>query len=1030
MFMPTLLRRRVLLVAALLVSGAALAQTVDSSFFSGLRWRMIGPFRGGRVLAVSGVPGEPDRFYFGSVGGGVWETGNAGRTWEPVFDDQPVASIGAIAVAPSDPKVLYVGSGEADMRSDISCGNGVYVSGDGGRSFRSAGLPDSQQIGKIAVDPRDSRVAFVAVLGHAYAPNATRGLYRTADGGKTWARALSRGDDTGAIDVALQPGHPDTIVAALWHTRRPPWNTYPPSNGPGSGLFRSADGGKTWAAVTEGLPSAGLGRIGLAFAPSQPERLYAIVDATEGGLFRSDDAGRTFRRVSSDKRIWERGWYFGGITVDPKDADVVYACDTAMYRSADGGRTFVPFKGAPGGDDYHQLWIDPADSRRMILGCDQGAVVTADAGAHWSSWYNQPTAQIYRVTTDSRFPYRVYGAQQDSGAAMVSSQSDWQGIAFPDWRPIAVGYENGYIAPDPSDSRIVFGAGVTRFDSQTLQNRDVDPGRAYPDRYRHTWTLPLLFSRRDPKVLYYANQRLFRTNDRGEHWERISPDLSRENPEVPANLDAATAADSPVTEPRRGVIYTIAPSYFRDHEIWCGTDDGLIWRTGDEGARWTNVTPPAIAPWSKVTLLEASRHDADTVYAAVDRHRLDDFAPHLFRTRDAGRTWTEIVSGIPAGAFLQSVREDPVRRGLLYAGTELGVYVSFDSGDHWQPLRLNLPVCSVRDIEVHGSDVVIATHGRSFWILDDVEPLREMSASVPGERARLFAPEPAVRIHSAQFQGTPIPKDEPIGENRARGAVLDYWIAPPGAGSVTLELRDAGGAPVRRFSSVAAPKVPDEGKLVFTRDWEPPAPALSAAAGMHRFVWDLHTEPGPEISSEDEIQRAGLWVPPGKYTARLVVDGKTFDRTLEVVRDPRVPVSDADLAAQFELSRRLEEEQARLSDSVHAAEELEARLAAFHGSPGQVAQRDALSKRLAGVLGKVDKYMMSGPDYATMNGMTVVLSRLSGALESADGAPTPDDRKGVELDIAAAEKTIAAWNAFVAADGTRAEALLGGPSAK
>jgi hypothetical protein len=726
--------------------------------------------------------------------------------------------------------------------------------------------------------------------------------------------------------------------------------------------------------------------------------------------------------VSSDPRIWQRGWYFGGLTVDPKNPDVVYVCDTAMYRSADGGATFVPFKGAPGGDDYHQLWIDPSDPRRMILGADQGAAVSLDAGANWSSWYNQPTAQLYHVATDSRFPYRVYGAQQDSGAAMVSSRSDWQAIAFPDWRPVAVGYENGYIAPDPLDPRIVFGAGVTRFDGETLQNRDVDPGRAYPDRYRHTWTLPLVFSRRDPKVLYYANQRVFRTADRGAHWEAISPDLSRENPGTPASLDPVTAADSPVESPRRGVVYTIAPSYFRDHEIWCGTDDGLIWRTDDEGKRWMNVTPPALSAWSKVTLLEASRHDADTVYAAVDRHRLDDFAPHLLRTRDGGKTWTEIVAGIPAGAFLQSVREDPVRRGLLYAGTELGVYVSFDGGDRWQSLRLNLPVCSVRDIEVHGSDLVIATHGRSFWILDDVEPLREMTASPPKERARLFGPEPAVRIHPAQFQGTPIPKDEPMGENRASGAILDYWIAPPGAASATLEIRDARGELMRRFKN-GAPKAPNPAKLVFTADWEPPAPALSSAAGMHRFLWDLHTEPGAEISSEDEIESPGLWVPPGKYTARLAVDGEVFERAFDVVRDPRISASDADLAAQFELSRRVEAEQARLSAAIRAAAALESRLAGLKGPPDRMAERDALSTRLMAVLGKHDKYMTAGADFATMNGMSVVLSRLAGALESADAAPTPDDRQGVDLAVAAAEKTITAWNSFETDEGPRAEAL-------
>jgi len=1020
------LRRSLPFAAGLLFAAAASSQTIDPAFFSGLRWRLIGPFRGGRVLAVSGVPGEPDHFYFGGVGGGVWESRNAGRTWTPIFDGQPVASIGAIAVAPSDPRVLYVGSGEADMRSDISYGNGVYVSADAGRTWRPSGLSDSHQIGRIAVDPRDANVAFVAALGHAYADNETRGLYRTSDGGKTWSRVLSRGNDVGAIDVALQPGRPDTVVAALWQTRRPPWNTYPPSNGPGSGLYRSEDGGKSWSRAMEGLPADGLGRIGLAFAPSRPERLYAIVDATAGGLFRSEDAGRTFHRVSSDKRIWERGWYFGGIAVDPKNPDVVYACDTAMYRSTDGGATFFAFKGAPGGDDYHQLWIDPADPKRMITGVDQGAVVTLDGGEAWSSWYNQPTAQLYHVATDSRFPFRVYGAQQDSGAAVVSSQGDWQGIAFPDWRPVAVGYENGYIAPDPADPRVVFGAGVTRFDTETLQNRDIDPGRAYPDRYRHTWTLPLVFSRRDPRVLYYGNQRLFRTDDRGSHWEAISPDLSREDPGPLPHLDPVTAADSQIAGARRGVIYSIAPSYRRDGELWCGTDDGLIWHSDDEGKHWTDVTPPRLTPWSKVTQLEASRHDANTVYAAVDRHRLDDFAPHLLRTRDGGRTWTEIVAGIPAGAFLQTIREDPIRRGLLYAGTELGVYVSFDGGDHWQSLRLNLPVCSVRDIEVHGSDVVIATHGRSFWILDDVAPLREVSTALSGERARLFAAEPAVRIHPATFQGTPIPKDEPIGENRPRGALLDYWIAPPGASSVTLEIGDARGEEIRKFSSAREARPSDPSKLVFTADWMPAPPPLPASAGMHRFVWDLRTAPRAELSPpDDEPSAAGLWVPPGRYTARLRVDGREFERAFEVVIDPRVRASAADLAAQFELSRRVEGEQVRLAVPLRAADGLAKKLAAISGPAEILPERDAIAGRLEAVLGKPDKYMQAGADYATLNGMAVVLSRFAGALESADAAPTPDDRQAYDLDVAAAGKAIAAWESFAASpDFGRAETLV------
>ncbi len=985
---------------------------LDERVLPEMRWRCIGPFRGGRVLSVAGVPGEPDHFYFGSVGGGVWESHNSGRTWASLFDSQPVASIGAIAVAPSDPNVIYAGSGEADMRSDISYGNGMYVSGDAGRTWSRAGLEDSHQIGRIAVDPRDAKVAFVAALGHAYAPNAVRGLYRTSDGGRSWTRVLFRDDDTGAIDVVIDPAHPDVMLAALWHTRRPPWNTYPPSYGPGSGLYRSTDGGRHWNPIVgNGFPSAGLGRIGLAFAPSRPGLVYAIVDAKEGGLYRSSDGGTTWTRRSGDPRIWQRGWYFGGVTVDPRDPEVVYACDTAMYRSTDGGATFFPFKGAPGGDDYHHLWIDPGDPRRMILGADQGAVVTVDGGKTWSSWYNQPTAQLYHVATDTSFPYRVYGAQQDSGAAMVSSQGDWQGVLPFDWRPVAVGNESGYIAPDPLDPRTVYGGGVTRFDGATLQNRDVDPGRAYPDQYRRTWTLPLVFSRRNPKVLYFSNQRLFRTENRGENWEPISPDLSRPDAGTPANLDASAATDSPVAGPRRGVIYTIAPSFLRDGEIWCGTDDGLIWRTQDEGKHWKDVTPKSLTPWSKITMLEASRFGADTAYAAIDRHRLDDFHPHIARTRDGGRSWSETVSGIPDGSFVQVVREDPVRRGLLYAGTETGVFVSFDDGDRWQPLQFNLPNCSVRDIDVHGDDLVIATHGRSFWILDDLTPLRQLTPEVARSRAWLFAPAAAVRVHAAVFQGTPLPKDEPIGENNQRGARLDYWLGGAAEGPVVLEILDSSGTVVRKFSSMDPVRRPDVSRMPVTPDWMTPEGSLSSAAGMHRFVWNLHTPTIPGLSESEDFRNEGLWVPPGRYAARLEVGGVSIDRVLEVRRDPRIAASDQDLTANFEVSRKVERERIRLAAAEHEARSLRRKMEADRGAV------DAkLLANLDAILGTTEESALysTGGQPGTLQAASWSLRGMAAGLESGDSGPSPDDIRGADLRIAEAERAMAAWERFKA----------------
>jgi len=867
-------RRRLLPAVLLLVVASSGAFAADPSLFQDLRWRLIGPFRGGRVLAVAGIPEEPEHFYFGSVNGGVWESRDSGRTWNPIFDSQPVGSIGALAIAPSNPRVIYAGSGEADMRSDIAQGNGMYKSADGGKSWSFSGLADSQQIGRILVHPGNPDLVYVAALGHPYGPNAERGVFRSQDGGRSWRKVLGQGGDTGAIDLAFEPGNPDVVYASLWQTRRTPWHIYPPSNGPGSGLWKSTDGGEHW--FTLGIGGKGLpakpGRIGLAVAPSQPRRVYAMVDAVgesaaEGGLYRSDDGGASWTHTSGDERIWGRGWYFGGITVDPRNPDVVYACNTALYRSEDGGKTFVPVKGAPGGDDYHTLWIDPRHPERRILGVDQGAVVSTDGGATWSSWFNQPTGQFYHVITDRRFPYWVYGSQQDSGAAGVPSRtSGYDGINLTDFRETTAGGESDNLAPDPKDPDILFGGRVDRLDLRTGQTRSVDPTLAYPDLYREAWTLPLIFSPRDPHVLYFARQRLFRTADGGEHWTAISPDLSRENPGTPANLDPATAANNPGTGPRLGVIYAIAPSRLADHDLWVGTDDGLIWRTRDEGAHWTDVTPTgpaALTPWSKVGILEASHFDAETAYAAVDRHRLDDTRPYVYRTHDGGRHWQLAANGIPEGSFVNAVREDPVRRGLLYAGTEKGVYVSFDDGGHWQPLQANLPVTSVRDLDVHGDDLVIATHGRAFWILDDLTPLRELAAShdLGGARAHLYAPPAAYRESDG---GGPL-QPPGSGQNPPGGAVFDYYLkaAPTAAKAkeVKLEILTGDGKLIRTFHGKAAESAketpaakegtakpaasppPDKGAEVEEAEEAKDQPTLPVEAGLNRFVWDLTWPP-------------------------------------------------------------------------------------------------------------------------------------------------------------------------------------------
>jgi photosystem II stability/assembly factor-like uncharacterized protein len=1001
--------RRLLLIvcAGAGVAGLAPAQPVDPSLFAGMRWRLVGPFRGGRTLTATGVPGQPNLFYFGAVGGGVWKSENAGRTWEPIFDSQPIASIGAIAVAPSDPNVIYVGSGEADMRSDISYGNGMYKSVDAGKTWTRIGLTDTRQIGRILVDSRDPNLVFVAALGHGYGPNKERGVFRSKDGGKTWKAVLFKDENTGAIDLAVDRSNDKTILAALWQTRRPPWNVYPPSNGPGSGLYRSEDGGDTWKQVTSrsGFPSEKLGRIRIAFAPSDPRRVYAIVDANakEGGLYVSEDRGVTWKRASSDRRIWDRGWYFAGVTVDPQNADVVYACSIALYRSTDGGRTFLPFKGAPGGDDYHRLWIDPADSRRMIVASDQGAVVTVDGGRTWSSWYNQPTAQFYHVATDGRFPYWIYGAQQDSGAAATPSRTDYHSIMERDWKEIAAGGENDYIAPDPRDPDVVWGGRVGRFHFPTLQEQDVDPTLAYPGEYRYEWTLPLAISPGgpNPKAIYFANQFLFRTVDDGRHWEKMSPDLTRENPGVPNNLDPVTAEDSPVKGARRGVIYAIALSPLSDGSvgrIWCGTDDGLIWLSRDDGKSWKNVTPKDLTAWSKVAIIEASHFDVETAYAAIDRHRLDDLTPYILRTRDGGKTWSPIARGIPNGSFVNVVREDPVRRGLLYAGTETGVFVSFDDGEHWQPLQSNLPNCSIRDIDVRHGDLVVATHGRSFWVLDDLSPLRQIEAARTAPDFVLFAPRPAVRLHPAPFQGTPEPKDEPMGENPPRGAILDYYLKTAAPGPLAIEILDAGGAVVRRYASDAKPEPPDLQKIRTTPDWAPIAEPPSAAAGMHRFVWDLRDALPEELASTRDD---GLWAPPGRYTARLTIRGNSVTQPLQVVRDPRLPssVTDEDLVRQHELARDIQAERVHVAVGMRQADALRKQIAALR-QPGRAgAEASALDafaaavERAAGppVLRPGEEFFdTEDVDPTTLRRLAFTLSGFQSAVESADAAPTPD----------------------------------------
>ncbi len=907
------------------VSGPSALARLPADLHDGLKWRMLGPFRGGRTDAVAGVPGRPEEFYFGSVNGGVWKTSDGGRVWTPVFDAEPVASIGALAVAPSAPDVVYAGSGESTPRDSMGYGNGVYKSTDGGGTWTHVGLEATQHIGKIAVDPRNPDIVFVAAIGSLYAANPERGVYRSRDGGRTWERVLARGDEVGAVEVVIDPTNSRVVYAGLWNTRRPPWFTYAPTNGPGGGIYKSTDGGEHWTQLTAGLPKEGIGRTGIAVAPSHPRRVYAVVDCLvpeasagvpaapapggrggpqappgQGGVFRSDDAGATWTRVSSDPALWGRGWYFEKIAVDPRDPDIVYVPNVAVNRSKDGGRTWVALRGSPGGDDYHQVWISPDDPETLIVASDQGTVITRNARADdprevtWSSWLNQPTAQIYHVSVDYRFPYWVTGAQQDSGAVAVRSRGKFGEISEHDWEPIGAAGESGYTAGDPLHPGIVYGGAGSRWDLETNSPVPGTTEPKSPETARADWTQPLVLSPADPHALYYANQFLFRTTDGAQTWSQISPDLTRPDPGVPPNLDAAAAADN--GNGRRGVIYTIAPSPILVPMVWVGTDDGLIQLTMDGGTTWKDVTPPALTAWSRVTMVEASHHDFRTAYASVDRHQLADFDPYVYRTRDLGLTWERVSVGLPAGVYVHTVKEDPVRAGLLLAGTERGAFISYDAGDHWQPLQLNLPATSVRDFAIYGDDLIVATHGRGFWVIDDISPLRQLSDVVLASDAYLFKPADAINVIQGGDDGTPLQKDEPQAPNPPSGAVIDYYLKSAATGPVTLEILDASGASLRTYSSAPATEaaagarggpgasggIPRVSPL-----WQNVPEVFSAAAGMHRVVWRPVAPSPAGAGGGGGFRRGPVRLLTGTFTAKLTVNGQSYTQPFTVRPDPR-----------------------------------------------------------------------------------------------------------------------------------------------
>ena len=896
-------------VGGAILSSISQAQAAD--FDSFLRWRSVGPHRGGRTRAICGVPSQPNVFYMAPVNGGVFKSTDYGRTWQPIFDDQPTASVGSIAVSISNPNVVYVGSGEGLHRPDLSVGDGIYKSTDAGKTWTHLGLRDGQQIAQVAVDPKNADHVFVAVAGHPYGPNQERGVYRSLDGGKTFESVLHRDENVGASDVQIDPTNSQIVYAALWESREAPWENGV-FNGDGGGVFKSTDSGKTWKQLSKGLPP-GIVQANIAIAPSKPSTLFAAVRTkTVAKLYRSDDAGETWHGTTDDPRP---GLGIGGgdlpvVRFDPKNPEVVYSASVVCWKSTDGGKNWEGWRGAPGGDDYQNVWINPNNPEIILLGSDQGAIITVNGGKTWSSWYNQSTAQLYHVSADNSFPYRVYSGQQESGSVGIKSRGDAGEITFRDWQPVAA-EEYGYVTADPLDPDIVIGGKLTRFNRRTGQGQNILPVPLQTEDFRTLRTEPVIYSPLDPHLLFFAGNTLWQTRDRGDHWEKISGDLSREKYELPACI-GKYKDDAIKQARRRGVIYTVAPSPVDENRIWAGTDDGLIYLTTDGGKTWNNVTLPSISPWQKISLIDAGHFDADSAYAAINTLRVDDLRPHILATHDSGKTWTEIANGIPAGQIVNAVREDPVRKGLLFAAAEKGVYVSFDDGASWESLRLNMPASSVRDVIIKDDDLVAATHGRGFWILDNITPLRQMDRSKTD--SQLFKPETALRVRFSLNPDTPLPPDEPAGDNPPDGAMIDYSLAKDAAGPVTIEIKDGKGVTVRKYSSNDVPQKYDPKKLRIPEYWIRPLQTVSTKGGTHRFLWDMHYDPVPNV--EPQYPMAAIyqqtapaatspWVMPGDYSVVLTVDGKTFTQPVSVRMDPRVNTSAADLQEQFDLSWQL-----------------------------------------------------------------------------------------------------------------------------
>ncbi len=969
---------------------------VDERLFSGMKWREVGPYRGGRALAIEGVIGEPDTYYFGAVAGGVWKTTDGGQNWAPLFDKEDISSIGAIAVSQSDHNVVYVGTGEGAIRGNTTYGIGVYKSIDAGNTWKNIGLKDSRQIGALIVDPRNSDTVLVAALGHAFGPNPERGIYRTADGGKTWTKVLGKDENTGGIDVVFDPHNPNIVFAALWQARRQPWNFS--SGGPGSGLYRSEDNGVTWKHLEgNGLPGGILGRIGVSVSGADANRIYAIIEAKDGGIYKSDDAGQNWTRVNDDGRFRQRAWYFSKIYADPKSPDTVYVLNTGAFKSVDGGKTFNLLPARHG--DHHGLWIDPTNPKRIGNANDGGASISIDGGKTWTTEDNQPTAQFYHVSTDNAFPYHICGAQQDNSNLCIASQSDWGAIGRQDYYEAGDG-ECGYVFADPRDWQILYSNSESTMVRYDLHKKEVQDISVYPLdasghgaadlTYRFQWTSPIMISSHNPDALYAGAQFVFKSTDHGQSWTKISDDLTRNDKSKQQPSGGSLTKDITSVE-YYDTVFALAESPLKEGTIWAGSDDGLIHVTTDDGKTWSNVTPH-MPEWSTVDAIEASPFDANTAYASIDRHKLDDFKPYIFRTTDLGKTWTTLVTGIPDNAYVHAVREDPKKRGLLYAGTERGVYVSFDNGAHWQPLQLNLPPTPIHDLVVKDDDLVVATHGRSFWVLDDLTPVRQAKDESAQADFVLYQPATGLRLHySEEFD-----RRQPVGENPPPGALIDYYLKAEPKDEVTLDILDGQGKVVRHLSNKEKkenqqpPEWPDRVERVTT---------IPAKEGMNRFAWDLRYNdpvqiPGAFYSGNGPTGPLAL---PGDYQVKLTVAGKSQTVPFHLAIDPRTKGAEPALQKQFALAAQVNDRMSHLHQAVNEIRGLKMQIKSLHEQLGDNQQAkdaldaaDALEHKISAVEEQLMQVNMKGSEanLAFPGMLNERFDSFSHSIDSGDSAPT------------------------------------------